>query len=40
MTWSDGITDLMGMNLGELWGIMWGRATWHAAAHGITNSQT
>ena len=40
MRWSDGITDLMGMNLGELWEITWDKATRHAAAHGITNSQT
>ena len=40
MRWLDGITDSMDMNLGELWGMVRGRETWHAAVHGVTKSGT
>ena len=36
----DGITDSMCMSLSKLWDIVKDRETWHAAAHGITKSQT
>ena len=40
MRWLDGITDLINMGLGELWELVMNREAWHAAAHGVTKSQT
>ena len=34
----DGITDSMGMNLGELQEIVRDREAWRAAVHGVTES--
>ena len=40
MSWLDGITDLMKMNMSKLWGILEDREAWSAAVHGIAKSWT
>ena len=36
----DGITDSIDMSLSELWEIAKDREAWHAAVHGLVQSQT
>ena len=40
MKWLDGVTDLMDVNLSELWDLVMDREAWRAVIHGVAKRWT